>query len=139
MKFKTTNPRPATMTFETNDCALRAFSTAYFLPYSVVHAMFAKAGRKPGKGVTLTQIQRVMEMIRKEFQITSTMSKRRFDEPTFAQFAKGEGKRGYWVVCAHNHAVALRNGVYMDAHPSTCGARRRVHYTICIAPTIKPS
>ena len=112
--FKADNPR--SIEWESRDCAVRASSIAMGLPYADIHARYKAAGRRDKRGTCTSIMSRILNHI-SEYRFSS------WEAPTLAQFV-AQHKSGRWVVCSHNHAFAVINGVVHDAGP--IGARTRV-------------
>ena len=123
MQFISSNPR--TIMQESNDCTVRATSLAINKPYTEVHGVFAKHGRRTGKGVTLaTLIAVLIEVTKNNMQIVSSHVIRR---ENLTSFIKTHPK-GKYVVIKRGHAFAVIDGVAHDAHSSCCGSRSIVKY-----------
>lgn len=121
-RFISANPRPEDLR-ESNDCTVRATSLAMNKPYLEVHKAYEKMGRKPRQGVTVSTMNKTLQLITSSDRVMI----RAFDEPTFAQFAKANPK-GRFIVTKRGHAVALIDGVWHDSHASCAGARCRVKF-----------
>jgi hypothetical protein len=127
MRFKPSNPRPDGFN-ERNDCVVRALSLAFNRAYPEVHAVCAKVGRKPWKGMYRHQSDAAIAILSGKPDAKGTRYVWRRDCPTFAQFAR-ENPVGRFFVIKRDHAVALIDGVYHDMDRSaSCGARCRVQY-----------
>jgi hypothetical protein len=123
MQFISNNPR--TIKQESNDCTVRATSLAINKPYQDVHGVFAKHGRRDGKGVTLaTLIAVLIDLTKNNLKIVASHAIRR---ETLASFIKTHPK-GKYLVIKRGHAFAVIDGVAHDAHSSCCGARSIVKY-----------
>jgi hydrogenase maturation factor len=110
---------------ESNDCTVRATSLAINKPYTEVHGVFAKHGRRTGKGVTLaTLIAVLIDVTKNNMKIVASHTIRR---ETLASFIKTHPK-GKYVVIKRGHAFAVIDGVAHDAHSSCCGSRSIVKY-----------
>jgi hypothetical protein len=123
MQFISANPR--TIQQESNDCTVRATSLAMNKPYEEVHKVFAKHGRRIGKGVTIANLMAtLMDLTQKNINIVANHSIRK---QTLGSFIKTHPK-GRFVVVKRGHAFAVIDGVAHDAHSSCCGARSIVKY-----------
>jgi hydrogenase maturation factor len=131
MQFITKNPRLANaevdfeFSNESNDCTVRATCLAMDKPYKSIHKVFAKHGRKNGKGVTLATLMGVLlDVTKNNMQIVASYMVKR---QTLASFIKTHPK-GRYVVVRRGHAFAVVDGVALDAHSSCCSARSIVKY-----------
>jgi hydrogenase maturation factor len=131
MQFITSNPRLANAKVdfefnnESNDCTVRATCLAMNKPYKSIHKVFAKHGRRTGKGVTLaTLIAVLIDLTKNNLKIVASHAIRR---ESLASFIKTHPK-GKYVVIKRGHAFAVIDGVAHDAHSSCCGARSIVKY-----------
>lgn len=107
--FASTNPR--NIDGEHNDCVVRALSLAFNKPYEEVHAVCKRAGRKAGKGMNYTQIDKaIAELTGNPFAKIDRLQRRQ----TFTTFARDNAKGKYFVL-KRGHAVALIDGVFHDA------------------------
>ena len=94
---------------EHNDCVVRAFSLAGNLPYTQVHAVLAKHGRKH-RGRTK---YRVSTAARKELFPDDPFYSTVMDVPTTARFVKAHPV-GRYICFTRTHAFALIEGVVHD-------------------------
>lgn len=120
-RFICENPRPSDVR-ESNDCTVRATVLATGLPYDVVHKGYAKAGRKPMRGVTYHIMVGALDILK--IKHTKQVYKVGSKEPTLAQFLKGDGKEGHWIVIRRGHAFAVKDGIVYDGHEQ--GMRCRI-------------
>lgn len=117
-QFISANPR--TIERESNDCVVRALSLAFNRPYAEVHAVCARAGRRPKCGMRdLTINKALVELSGNE----SAKLDRNVQAQTFTTFAR-DNPKGRYVIIKRGHAVALIDGVYHDV--GTVGEPRAI-------------
>lgn len=107
-QFCSNNPR--TIEGERNDCVVRALSLSFNKPYEEVHEICKRIGRKAGKGMNYTQIDKAIAALTgDQFKKLDRLSKRQ----TFTTFAR-DNSSGKYLILKRGHAVALIDGVYHD-------------------------
>ena len=112
MEFQYIKNNPRTIDTEINDCVVRALSLAFNVEYTKAHALCAKAGRKPRRGMLRKQTDAVIKQL--TGKPSAEMDKLpRGGRQTLATFARDNAK-GKWIVIKRGHAVALIDGVYHD-------------------------
>lgn len=102
---------------ESNDCTVRALSTAAQVSYEQAHAALAAVGRVKGRGARWLQVENAYKPLGGVWVSLQVL------RPTLARFTSALPSRRC-VVLIRGHALALIDGVQHDISPS--GARCRV-------------
>ena len=92
---------------ETNDCAVKAVAIATRISYERVHAVFKKAGRADGQGVSVSRIKvALMNLGFKAKKLESWKGKtaKTLDLP----------RGGDYIALTRNHALAVKFGLVKD-------------------------
>jgi ABC-type bacteriocin/lantibiotic exporter with double-glycine peptidase domain len=113
---------------ERSDCGVRALAAACGIPYAKAHKALAKAGRKKAQGTHPYQLVRAATSL----GIACRMVSARPMKPTLKQFVR-TFRTGRHLVISQTHALAVVNGIVVDANRS--GARTRVILAYAINPT----
>ena len=116
---------------ERNACTVIAVSNGAGLPYHVAHEMMAKAGRQPRHGFYFSQWMnfgcRRAEVSGEPFTLGAYKVTRvnlyAAGFPTLNQVSR-DFKRGRFILCTRNHALAMIDGVIYDN--AGTGARARI-------------
>jgi hypothetical protein len=134
---------------ETNDCTVRALSAASGVSYATARRAMAKAGRRKNDGIPLPDTIRKQGIQGFHFEwvidqldakhyyegYTDRRGVKRFRQRhrdiTLKQFCK-LFRTGTYLLCKDGHALAVRNGVVIDANKS--GPRTRVTHAWIVRP-----
>lgn len=127
------NPRAsAGLGNESNDCAVRALSHAFNVPYTYAHAAMAAGGRKQCKGTSIITIHQVVtrEHNGKRGVAMETIGigpgKRQVSIATFCKYHP----QGSFYCIVRGHAFAVVDGVVHDAFVNKAGRRIYKAYRI---------
>lgn len=94
-----------------NDCVIRAIAIVFEQDYDEVYDLFAKLGRKSGRGVAKRVWQKRLNAIADRTPYPAVAGQPRM---SLADFAATDGREGRWVVQCAGHLVAVIDGVVHD-------------------------
>jgi hypothetical protein len=107
-----------------NNCALNAVSIALTKPYYSVYRTFKSVGRRGGKGSSINQITRAINLLKNDIaQGEDLLNKKdklisEWQDPTYLKISLANFARlypaGKFIVIKSRHALALVNGVWYD-------------------------
>lgn len=95
---------------ERRDCAVRAFATAWEIPYYQAYDIFEWGGRRPNHGVRLATFQRL-------FKSLGMTRCENLEGITVNQFCKG-GYKGQYLITVSGHALCVKDSVVFDKAPT---------------------
>lgn len=102
---------------EARDCAVRAVTAVSNLPYTYVHGVFARNGRKAKQGTPFEITMKVLKELNIWVEFTRTEAK------TICSLKKKLPKKGRFLVRVRRHILAAVDGEIVDW---TEGRRHRI-------------
>ena len=107
-----------------NNCALNAVAIALSKPYYQVYKVFKLVGRRGGKGSSINQITKAINLVKNDIiegeHLLSKVEKliAEWQEPTYFKITLDKFAKMYptgkFIVIKSRHALALVDGVWYD-------------------------
>ena len=107
-----------------NNCALNAVSIALSKPYYSVYKTFKSVGRRGGKGSSINQITRAINLLKNDITHGEDLLSKKhklfseWKEPTYLKISLDKFAKMYptgkFIVIKSKHALALVDGIWYD-------------------------
>jgi hypothetical protein len=132
LKFTVTNVRDIEHIAEHNDCTVRALKVAAGVPYADAHAMMAKLGRRPRKGMSPTQVLDLCNQPHVYGYTVTPVDVHKGNSRVTLSTAMAYLRKGRYLIVKTGHALACIDGVLTDM--GTCGPSSRVTFVLKFTP-----
>ena len=107
-----------------NNCALNAVSIALNKPYYRVYKAFKSVGRRGGKGSSINQITRAINLVKNDIAAGEDLLNKKdkllseWQDPTYVKISLDKFAKMYptgkFIVIKSRHALALVDGIWYD-------------------------
>ena len=107
-----------------NNCALNAVSIALSKPYYRVYKAFKSVGRRGGKGSSINQITRAINLLKNDIAAGEDLLNKKdkllseWQDPTYVKISLDKFAKMYptgkFIVIKSRHALALVDGIWYD-------------------------
>ena len=107
-----------------NNCALNAVSIALTKPYYSVYKTFKSVGRRGGRGSSINQITRAINLLKNDITEGEDLLNKKdkllseWQDPTYLKISLDKFAKlypnGKFIVIKSKHALALVDGVWYD-------------------------
>ena len=109
---------------DNNNCALNAVAIALTKPYYKVYKAFKSVGRRGGKGSSINQITRAINLLKNDIAAGEDLLNKKdkllyeWQDPTYVKISLDKFAKMYptgkFIVIKSRHALALVDGVWYD-------------------------
>lgn len=109
---------------DNNNCALNAVAIALSKPYYRVYKAFKSVGRRGGKGSSINQITRAINLLKNDIAAGEDLLNKKdkllseWQDPTYLKISLDKFAKlypnGKFIVIKSKHALALVDGVWYD-------------------------
>ena len=109
---------------DNNNCALNAVAIALNKPYYRVYKAFKSVGRRGGKGSSINQITRAINLLKNDIAAGEDLLNKKdkllseWQDPTYVKISLDKFAKMYptgkFIVIKSRHALALVDGIWYD-------------------------
>ena len=109
---------------DNNNCALNAVAIALSKPYYRVYKTFKSVGRRGGKGSSINQITRAINLLKNDIAAGEDLLNKKdkllseWQDPTYVKISLDKFAKMYptgkFIVIKSKHALALVDGIWYD-------------------------